>query len=311
MIHIQDVRKWSARIATAVLVAAMTMSFISVPAYAEDAGPSDGVEITLSPTKTKLSMDPGASKQGTFNIINTGDKEFTFKIYTSPYQVSNDRYDPTFNIETNRTQISRWITVPDEEFSLDPGDEAKVSYSVEVPSDVPSGGQYAVIFAETTSDEEDSASIVAKKRVGMLVYGNISGDTRDQGEITSHELKGWQHNAPLVANYRIKNTGNTDFAVTTQMTVKSLWGNEVYTSPEVENTVLPDTTRAVDLSWDKAGVGLYKASITAKFLDKSQTEERLVLVMSPILLVFMIVIIMLIVGGVFYALRRKKRNKKA
>ena len=310
MICMKDVRKWSTGVAIALLATVATVSF-TTPTYAETATSGSDVEITLSPTKVRLPMEPGASKQDVFKVINTGDKDFTFKVYASPYQVSNDRYDPTFNIETNRTQISRWITVPDEEFSLDPGDEAKVSYSVEVPSDVPSGGQYAVIFAETTSDEEDSASIVAKKRVGMLVYGNISGDTRDQGEITSHELKGWQHNAPLVANYRIKNTGNTDFAVTTQMTVKSLWGNEVYTSPEVENTVLPDTTRVVDLSWDKASVGLYKVSITAKFLDKSQTEERLVLVMSPILLVFMIVINMLIAGGVFYALRRKKRNKKA
>lgn len=311
MIRIKNVLRWQGRIAVAVLMAVSMLSLAAAPTYAETAD-ANSVQMTLSPTKTKLALDPGESKQGTFRIINTGKGEFSFKVYASPYQVTNEKYDPTFNVETNRTQIARWITVPGEEYTLQAGAETEVPYTVNVPKDVPSGGQYAVIFAETTSDSADNTSIVAKKRIGMLLYGNISGDTREQGEIASWEMLGWQHTAPLTAQYRVKNTGNTDFAVTTQMTVRNIWGGEVYASEEVENTVLPDTTRAVELTWDKAGVGLYKVSTSVKYLDKSQADERLVLVMSPVLAVIIVVVIVLVIGGAVYAARkRRKRSEKA
>ena len=310
MICMKDVRKWSTGVAIALLATVATVSF-TTPTYAETATSGSDVEITLSPTKVRLPMEPGASKQDVFKVINTGDKDFTFKVYASPYQVSNEKYDPTFSVETSRTQISRWISVPDEEFSLKPGDEVEVPYSIAVPKDVPAGGQYAVIFAETTNDGSDGGSIIAKKRVGLLVYGNISGDTREQGNIESNDLSSWQYSSPLTTQWRVKNTGNTDFAIKTKMTVKSVWGKELYSSPETENTVLPDTVRAIDLQWQQARIGLYKVSTTASFLDNSQTEESWVLVMSPILLVLIVVVISLIVAGAIYAIRKKRHAKKA
>ena len=310
MPRLRNTRQWYTGFVVLFLMVFTVFSSIITPSYVQAETVEDGVELTLSPTKARLPLDPGAKHKGVFTILNSGDSVFTFKVYTAPYQVANEQYNPTFTAETARTQISRWIQVPTEEFMIKPGQKIEVPYVVSVPVDVASGGQYAAIFAETTDDAETGGSIVAKKRVGMLVYGNISGDTRESGEVITHSIERWQYTAPLTATWRIKNTGNTDFAVSTKMTIKDVWGKEIFSTPEGENTVLPDTTRSLDVSWTHAGVGLYYVTTTTSFLDTSQIEQHWVLVMSPVLAAFIIICVIMVIGGIIYAIRKQRRSKK-
>ena len=85
MICMKDVRKWSTGVAIALLATVATVSF-TTPTYAETATSGSDVEITLSPTKVRLPMEPGASKQDVFKVINTGDKDFTFKVKKSSFK---------------------------------------------------------------------------------------------------------------------------------------------------------------------------------------------------------------------------------
>ncbi len=267
----------------------------------------DRSEISLSPTKSRLVLEPGVSASEKFTVLNIGESEFTFRVYVSPYQVTNEQYDATFSQETARTQITRWVSVPDEEYTLQPGEKKEIEYTVNVPTDVPAGGQYAVIFAETTDDEGAGGSIIAKKRVGMLTFGSVAGETRESGAVASRTLKGWQHEVPLSSEWRIENTGNTDFAATTTLTVKNIFGRKLYESPKVEGAVLPETTRAITMSWDNSRWGLYHATTTAEFLGSSHEESRLVLVMPPLVLIGLAAVVLLVVAGtIIYA---KKTHK--
>lgn len=304
-----DIRRWLTGLGMLLLASVTMVTLLAVSTQAQAETVKDNVEMTLSPTRVKLSLNPNSQEDKKFKVINTGKSEFTFKVYTAPYQVADEKYNPTFNTETNRTQISRWIIVPKEEFSLKPGEDVEIPYSVSVPSDVPSGGQYAAIFAETTDDSDAGGSIVAKKRVGLLVHSRISGDTRDSGEIVSYDYKKWQYEAPLNTTWRIKNTGNTDFEVSTQMKVKNIWGKEVYSSEEVKSIVFPETTRAIDVSWTGAGNGLYRVTNSVNFLGKSENKQNWVLVMSPIVAILIIAVLLLVIGGILYAIRKKRHSR--
>ena len=289
------------------LVTLAATLLVHVPAQAQATASDGAIEMTVSPTKQQLSLQPGQQSEGKFSVLNTGEEQFTFKLYASPYFVANEQYDPVFNEESSRTQISRWVTMSEDEITLQPGEKHDVGYTVNVPTDVPAGGQYAVIFAETTDESSGEGSIIAKKRVGMLVYGTVAGDTRDGGEIASSDIGWWQQSAPVTANMRIKNTGNTDFEAITKMTVTSLFGKKVYESSEAENVILPDTTRSVDLTWDNASIGIYTVETTANFLDDTHAHKQLVLVISPLAALSIIVGIVLIVGGTIYAARKKRK----
>lgn len=288
--------------------AAMVFAAAAFGASAQAQANPGAVEMTVSPTKQELSLTPGTQSDGSFKVFNSGDSPFTFRLYAAPYSVANEQYDPNFENETNRTQISRWINVSDAEVSLQPGEDTEIPYTVAVPDDIPNGGQYAVIFAETAEEETDrDAAIIAKKRVGMLVYGRADGDTRDGGEIVSQETKRWQHGAPLSTNWRVENTGNTDFEVTSQLTVSALFGDVVYESEPRENVLLPDTTRSLDLQWDDARFGIYKVETTVQFLDTERTEARYVLVASPIVVVIAAAALVALIGGIVYGARKKRR----
>ena len=305
--------KLRAGITRSILILVVTILGVSgfyAPAHAQ-VTPSDGVEMTLTPTKTRVSLIPGETQEGDFTILNSGSVDFTFKTYASPYQVTNEQYDPEFTKETARTQISRWIILPEQEFTLKPGEEAKVPYTIAVPQDVASGGQYAVIFAETVVDDNETGVIIAKKRVGMLVYGSTEGDTREDGAILSHTIRSWQYDPPLSSQWRVENRGNTDFATTTQMTVSSFWGKVLYESPKTENTVFPGTVRAMTLSWDEAGIGVYRVATTVTFLDKTDQKEAIVLLMPPRVAVGILVGILVLCAGIIFLLVRKQRTKKA
>lgn len=288
------------------LVTLAATLLVHVPAQAQVTASDGAIEMTVSPTKQQLSLQPGQQSEGKFSVLNTGEEQFTFKLYTSPYFVANEQYEPVFNEESSRTQISRWVTMSEDEITLQPGEKHDVGYTVNVPTDVPAGGQYAVLFAETTEEATGESSIVAKKRVGMLVYGTVAGDTRESGEVVSNDIKRWQHTAPLMANVRLKNTGNTDFEASAKMTVSSLFGKTVYESPEGENVLLPDTTRAIDLQWDGATIGIYKVSTTVGLLDDTYAEERYVLVASPLAVLSITIGFVLIVGGIVYGVRKKR-----
>lgn len=269
------------------------------------------IQITLSPTAARLKLNPDSQYVGKFTVLNTGRQVFKFRVYATPYQVTNENYDAGFEGGTVRTQISRWISMPDTIFSLEPGGRVDVPYTVTVPAKVPSGGQYAVLFAETIGEEDTGGtrSVLSKKRVGMLVYASISGTTKEAGDVEFSASSWWQYSTPLTVTWRVKNTGNTDFPTTSKLVVKDLSGKVVYQSEPRDYEVLPDTTRAIEASWAQAHEGIYKVTVEAGLLGKTYAETHIVFVKPTAILVGGVGVLIVVIGGVTYGVWRHHRHK--
>jgi hypothetical protein len=277
----------------------------ATPTLAQTAS-QDDLQLTLSPTSTRLEVSPGDSYDGTFTIFNSGKKQLNFKVYAAPYQVKNENYDPIFSNDTARTQISRWVHFNQINYSIEPGKQADVHYQVRVPESIPDGGQYAAMFAETEGQAQ--GSITSIKRVGMLLYAHAKGTTIDKGSSEVIPISFWNSAPRFEITQKITNAGNTDFEGTTSLHVKDIFGNEKHSSNKT-SVVLPETTRRMSMEWkDVPPLGIFTVTSKATVLGKTVETSKLVLFATPTALFAVIALFALIIAGGIYAV--KKRRKK-
>lgn len=286
------------------LAVGSTLSLV-VPAHAAEDQPS---AITVSPTREKLALNPGEGYDGTFEVFNSGTSSAEFQVYVSPYQISDIDYEnPDFETDAPRTQLSRWVTLQSDTVSLEANELATIPYRIDVPMDVPAGGQYAAMFVETRVADEADSSVVTKSRAGMLLYVTVNGDTREAGSITEQRVPFWQPAAPLVGTTIVENTGNTDFFVGSQFRVSTIFGSEVFEFSR-QSPVLPDTSRRIILEWPDSTPGIYQVTTTTSILGDDTVSTSWVFVVPLSLLIGVILGLVVVIGGLWWRRYRQQRK---
>ncbi len=296
-------------LSTAAIVLVATIGIAGVfaphPARAVE-NDSRAESITLSPVSRDYKVDAGKEINDELTIINDGKVAYDFIIYSRPYSVQSEQYDPDFTKVRPNTDVYQWVRLPQTKYHLDAGKTIKVPYTVVVPATAAPGGHYGVIFAETQPTvEESGTTVVRKKRVGAIVYANVNGPTINKGEFLDTTIPFWQVQPPMGAELRVQNLGNSDFKNTIRYRVKDMFGNVKYDSVK-SYPVLPQTTRKVQLAWiDSPWFGLFNVEISQRFLDKEKTSSGYVLMM-PRFIPFVLLILAIVGGG--YALYRRRKK---
>jgi hypothetical protein len=286
--------------------------FPAASVFAEDEPATPAIYPEVSPVSQRLSLDPGASGTYEIKVKNLGSEEFSFRVYAAPYSVSNEDYDLSFSTETTRTQISRWITFEQEEYVAPVGETTAFKYTVSVPEDVPAGSQYAVVFVELIPGASDSGEggIKTISRIAVVIYGSVSGETREESEIAEVKLTGFLVSGDITASALVKNSGNTDFPASSSLKVSSLFGKVLHEQTESRD-VLPDTERRVSLVWeDTPSLGIFRGEYTISASgSESVTKNRLIFIIPIFILIPAILLLTsIIVLAILYL--RKRRLKR-
>ena len=275
----------------------------------------------ISPVANGITIKPGDIQNYQFAIENTGTESYKFKLYTAPYNVTNENYDVNFSEETEYNQITRWITFQDDSgsfvaeptFTLDPGEKKTIIYRVTVPKDIPEGGQYCVIFAENIpeSDSETggvSVGISSVSRVSLIILGHGEGETKNISEITDFSLTGMFSSHNIDATTKVKNTGNTDFSAVYSFTVDSIFGTPLYSSTD-NFIVLPQTERKFAVSWADAPLfGIFKVKFSVAALDQSREEGHLVFILPAFMIIILLLLLTSIIIWAIILLRKRKER---
>lgn len=272
------------------------------------AAADDGLKesITLSPVDKHYKFDAGSVIHDQLTVVNDGQLDYDFSAYAKPYSVTGENYDPDFSTTHTNTDIQDWVKFAQNTYHLKAGQSIKVDYTVTVPQNATPGGHYAVLFVETEPTAGASAggtSVIRKKRVGALVYATVNGSFQNGGKLTSMRTPVFQFVPPIKSDLTIQNSGTTDFQATTSLTVSDIFGNVKY-SQQKPYQLLPQTIRAIHLTWDKApSYGLYKVVTSASFLDENKTTTTYV-IMAPVWLYLFLVLILIAVVVYFVQKRR-------
>ena len=296
------------------LLATIIFTFITTVFFATPTSALDGITLQISPTSHKIALEPGNEYSDSISIQNLSDTDFEYKMSIRPYQAQDILYHPDYTTENSYTQITKWITFAEPSGTLAAHSSKKIDYNIKVPTDVPAGGQYAILIAETPAQANPGA-IELISSVGSLLYAHVSGDTREAGNLIKQNIWPLQISSPITAESTIENTGNVDFDVTTTLKVtKVLGGNTVYDNSEDPSvqTVLPNSKRLILSTWyDTPKLGLFEVTQTTSFLDQSHSVQSLVLVCPLWLVIVTTIIIVLLIVLLIYNLvtHFKKRSK--
>lgn len=272
--------------------------------FFSDAQAIEGESIVLSPATIRTTIDAGDTLNRTLKVINDGTITYDFVVYASPYSVSDGDYTPNYTETKPNTNLYTWVSFEKTRYTLNPGENVEVPYTISVPADAAPGGHYSVIFAETQIADDVTDQIARKKRVGAIVYATVEGDYIMSGRQISGSIDWLQLGGPITGLVTVENDGNSDFVMQEKMTVKNVLGGTVYEKTG-ERIVLPKTTRDVSFAWTESPLmGLYNVSIETTVLDQKTVTQSWVLLLPAWLLVVMA---LSIVGIIYYAFFRHRR----
>ena len=298
----------------------------------EEAKPEDPkTSLTLSPVSQTLDISSESSYDGVMSVTNDGDEEIQIEVYAAPYSYvysdEEDTYKLGFSQENNFTQITRWITIKDSSgnyesrprFSIKPKEKLDISYKINTPKNIPAGGQYAVLFAQTVTGKTNASGIKTEASAGMVIYGHstegetiVSSEMRDikigQG-LPSSETKNKNNFYGLA---KVKNTGNVDFFAKGTLKVEPIIGFSAYETAKEKSmtSIIPESERIVEDEWTETpDFGIYKVTWTVRAGENVETKEQIFFLIPPYAIILFIIFLTIIVGGIIMVLRKRKERR--
>lgn len=312
-------KKFSAVLMAAICSVVSLAWFTAVPASALQPG---DVVMSLNPSERDLELEPGKAYNSSVKVTNIGRLAFDVKASVSPYYVSDDDYTPDFNSESSYAKLHSWIKLEKDLYHLEPAASAEVKFTVTVPEDAVSGGQYAAIMLLSDSGEKDDSAVQVHGQLAAIIYGHIDGgEIVQQGELLQHDLPRFVFDKNLSISQTVKNTGNVDFRVRQTLIVRDFFSNrEIINADSVDEngkligynlaSVLPGTSRTGILTWSNPPLlGLFNVTQEIAFLDQTYEYNSLVLICPIWLLVIVIALIIALIVWFIFKLRSKKQSK--
>lgn len=266
----------------------------------------------VSPLSVQLGeLEPEKSYEGKIQVSNTGDESFEYEVYATPYSVTNEEYEPSFNNDTTATQIKDWFEFSDFEGTLGPKESKEISYKVTVPADAPAGGQYAAVMVESKKNRGKEI-VEATARVAVLLYSHVNGETNKCGTIEDININTFVVDSKISATSLVENCGNVDLEAVYKMQVSDLFGNILFENQsELESkTLLPDSRRRNTVVWDGSpSVGIFNVELSVELNGESKTVKKIVIV-TPLWVIFVVLgVVGLDVFWLVFSSKRKNAKK--
>lgn len=268
--------------------------------------------LTITPSTTRPTVQPGSSSNGSFQVINQGEASFHLNLYASPYSVKTEAYTPDFSPLPGKPKVADWLKLTPSQATITPNETLTVHYTLSVPAGTQSGGYYAVAFAETQTPK-NGAGVIVNERVGEIFYIDVAGPVKKSGKVL-----GWTspflQQSPVTATLRLENSGGIDYPSDINISANDLFGNSKYTLA-TQKAVLPQTIRSVPFEWKSApALGLFKIRGTASVFGQTEhLPTKYVLVAStPVRIAFLCLILVVLawIAGRYIA-RRKRLSRKS
>lgn len=302
------VKKISFRILILVFAAAVCLCSRAA-VYADD-------DFSISPMNQKIVLAPGETYEGAFNVTNpvTNQNDFSYVVAVTPFYV-DDNHELIYQNNGDYNQMIDWITVDDSKGVIAPNVTKEIHFSIKVPEDAPAGGQYAAITVTSNRDEtpqENAINIHAKYSIAHLIYAEIAGTTKRQGEIFNANVPSFILDGDISAVSSVKNTGNVHSSAKYTLKIFPLFsGEEVFTNEEDPQSmaILPGRTYTNSIAWDGTPLfGMFNIEYTVEFEGMTTQVTKLV-IKCPLWLLAIIIVV--IAGIVLWIVVRSRSRKKA
>lgn len=208
--------------------------------------------LTVSPARLEVTADAGQTLIGEIEIFNEQSAPRTFYTSYENFEPRGDSGAPYFVGAQNG--LATWIQTQSE-VVLQPGERAKVPYSISIPANAEPGGYFAAIFfGDQPTGNTKGGEVSIGGKIGILVLLRVAGDIVEQGglsEFTTATGTSFFSSLPVTFTYRISNAGGDRIVPIGEVRVKNMFGITSATmhANETEGSVLPGSARKFSVVW--------------------------------------------------------------
>ena len=283
--------------------------------------------LTVSPPTQKLILSPGESYDGSIKISNSNSstRDLKYSAFVGSFsetggENSKDDYGTVDHISTSDyNQIMDWITLEKDSGTVAPNAVDFLNYTINVPENVPAGGQYATIIIRDDTDEsvastEDTVAIQSSFQFASIIYAEVSGETKQTGKVLENNVPAISFSAPLTVSSMVENTGNVHTDAKYTLQIWPLFSNEeVYSNEEEPMTslILPETKRYKTQTWEDAPmIGIFKVKQTVEIYDGVSVVERIVVICPLWLMLTIIFVVVAAIILIIFKIKSHKNRKK-
>lgn len=275
---------------------------------------------TVLPMSQRFSLDPGETYTGSISIVNPADatRDFNYIMSVTPYGVMDESYTADLATVTNRSEIVKWIKISEPSGTIKPNETKEVEFTITVPKDAASGGQYAAITVSSNDTNNVSQGVAVNNvfELASLVYATVSGQTKHDGEILENKVPGFVVRSPITLSALIKNDGNIHEDATFVISASNVFTGEVILPTEdndgrYNELIMPETTRQVTREITSLpALGVIKVNQTIYYQGDVQTVEKNVII-CPIWFMCLVGVTILAIIGTIIGIILKHKKKKA
>ena len=219
--------------------------------------PASATQFSLSPMYQFVSLTPGETYTGNFQIINPdfNQYDFHYKLRITPFSVDDtDDIHLTANGDYNR--IIDWIELSEESGAIAPNEVREVRFKINVPEDAPAGGQYASIVVSSGEYRVDNNTVDLREvyEAAHLIYADVAGETVRKGTVDNLNVPSFLFSGNITGSAQVTNEGNVHSKATQTLQIFPLFsGEEIYTNEEDPKAtwILPGNSLITSVAWEK------------------------------------------------------------
>ncbi len=228
-------------------------------------------DFVVGPGRAEVFIKPGETVVQEITVTNRISSDRTFKLEVEDITGSKDGSSAVSLMGDDRGpySIRDYISFPEDEFTLDLGERARIPVIITVPADAEPGGYYGSVLVSTVQNSQSEAGAGAPRspviaRVGSLVFLRVAGEVTEEGQLidfsTINQKKVYE-SGPVEFAILSENTGSVHLNPYGEISVRNMFGEEVGFVELEPWFVLPSSLRSREVTWDREFLlGRYNAT---------------------------------------------------
>jgi len=230
-------------------------------------------DFVVGPGRAELSIQAGESVTYMISVANRISDNRVFEITVEDIEGSPDATRSVVLLGDTRGPytIRDYITFPEQTFTLDLGERARIPVTITIPPDAEPGGFYGSVLISTVQAAAETGAVEAARspviaRIGTLFFVTVPGEVEQAGMLKGISFPNaawWYEAGPITLSLLYENTGSVHLNPYGELRVKNLFGEEVGFAEIEPWFVLPQSVRSRDVVWNREVLfGRYEATVS-------------------------------------------------
>ncbi len=266
-----------------VSVMAVAMVATNIFAQAKSEAPN---ALRITPVRTDIAVDPGASKTVKVTITNPSNAQVTVRAIQNDFVAGDERGTPALVLDeteyAEKHSLKRFMK-PLENVTIPANASVIVETVIEVPADAEPGGYFGALrFAPVSPDSGGQVNLSAS--AASIILLKVNGEVTEGLTLTDFAVQRngkpgalFSDGSNMTAFVRFKNDGSVQLAPIGKVSVTK--GNTIVSESDFNNQapqdmILPDSARRWDVPLKNInGFGYYTVTATFTYGSNNQSVE--------------------------------------